>query len=53
MMKNIFAYFHIHNEERSWATWDHYPIYARIQEDGHSKNLKKRDKEVDWMETEN
>ena len=27
----------IHIEERSWATWDHYPIYARVQEDGHSK----------------
>ena len=32
----------IHNEERIWAAWDHYPIHARIQEDGLSNNFFKR-----------
>ena len=36
---------YIHNEGRLWATWDHCLIYARIQEDVHSKfSIKKRGK---------
>ena len=34
----------VHREGRLWATWDHYPIYARIQEAGYSKHLEKGDK---------
>ena len=32
---------HIHNEERIWATWNHYSISARIQEEGRTNNFKK------------
>ena len=32
---------YMHNEGRLWSTWDHYPIYAGIQEDGHTKKNQK------------
>ena len=38
---------YIHNDERTWATWDHHPFYARIQEDGHSNNFEKAEK-MNW-----
>ena len=42
----------IHNDERTWATWDHYLIVATIQEEELTKNCEgKENEEVDWMET--
>ena len=39
----------IHNDGRLWATWDHYPVYARIQEAGRSKILQKGKKKwIGW-----
>ena len=32
---------YIHNEERIWATWNHYSISARRQEEGRTNNFKK------------
>ena len=32
---------HIPNEERIWATWNHYSISARMQEEGRTNNFKK------------
>ena len=33
---------YIHNEGRLWATWDHCPIFARIQEEAHTKKSKRK-----------
>ena len=44
---------HIHNEERMWATWNHYHIFARRQEEGgrtNKKFQKGNEEEVDWMD---
>ena len=34
---------YIHNAGRSWATWDHYPIFARIQEGAHATFFQKKE----------
>ena len=34
----------IHNDERTWATWDHDSLYARIQEEGQTNNFKKEER---------
>ena len=36
---------YIDNEGRLWATWDHYQIFARMQEDAHT-NIEKQKKEI-------
>ena len=35
---------YIHNESRLWATLDHYPIFARIEEEVHTKKFQRRNK---------
>ena len=35
---------YVHNAGRLWATWDHYPIFARIEEEPHVKVFQKRNK---------
>ena len=30
-----------HNDERTWATWDHYSINARMQDEGQTTNFPK------------
>ena len=46
MRKNDEVY--IHNAGRLWATWDHYPIFARIEEEPHVKVFQKRKKWTGW-----
>ena len=38
----------IHNDERTWATWDHYTIYARIQEEEQTNNYTKGKRKKKW-----
>ena len=33
-----------HNEGRLWATWDHYHIFARTQEEAHTSIFQRRNK---------
>ena len=35
---------YIHKDVRSWATWDHYPIYSRVEDDEHKKCRKGRER---------
>ena len=43
---------YIHNAGRLWATWDHYPIFARIHEERHVKAFQKRHKKwTGWKPT--
>ena len=39
---------YIHEEGRLWATWDHYPIFARIQEEAPQLFCKKKKKVDKW-----
>ena len=44
----------IHNAGRLWATWDHYPIFARIEEEPHVNVFQKWiRKKVDGLEADN
>ena len=43
---------YIHNAERPWAIWDHYPFFARIEEETHRKVFQNRnDKWTGWKPT--
>ena len=43
---------YIHIAGRLWATWDHYPILARIEEEPHVKDFQKRNKKwTGWKPT--
>ena len=44
---------YIHNAGRLWATWDHYPIVARIQEEPHVTVFHKKEQKVDGLEADN
>ena len=44
---------YIHNAGRLWATWDHYPIFARVEEEPHVKVFQKRNFKMDGMEADN
>ena len=40
------------NDNKAWATWDHYPIHARIYEDFSDVPLRRRwKKKLVWLET--
>ena len=34
---------YIHNAGRLWQFWDHYPIFARTQEEAHTKVFQKKE----------
>ena len=38
----------IRNDVRTWATWDHYPIYDRIQDEEQTKNFPKGMRMKKW-----
>ena len=40
---------YIHNDERTWATWDHYSFFARIQEERQTYDFTKGEKKK-WTE---
>ena len=43
---------HVHNAGRLWATWDHCPTFARIEEEPHVKVFQKRNKKwTGWKPT--
>ena len=43
---------YIHNAEELWANWDHCPIFARIQEEPHTKVFQERNKKwTGWKPT--
>ena len=35
---------HVCNDVRTWATWDHYAIFARIQDEEQTKKQKERER---------
>ena len=39
---------YIHNDVRTWAMWDHYPICARIQDEEQTKNSAKGKRKKKW-----
>ena len=50
MRRNDEIYIHIAG--RLWATWDHYPIFARIQEEAHARVFQTRNKKwTGWKPT--
>ena len=43
---------YIHNARKLWATWDHYPIFARIEEEPQVNVFQKRNKKwAGWKPT--
>ena len=39
---------YIHNDVKLWDAWDHYPIYARIQEGKSTEHLAERKRTKKW-----
>ena len=44
---------HIHTARRLWATWDHYPIFARIQEEPYVKVFSTKESKMDGLDADN
>ena len=39
---------YIFNDVRTWATWDHYPKYSRIQEEEKTESFSKGERKTKW-----